>query len=125
MKSRIVAGLACFICFALGLLFVTGAGVYWLSLFDSYGAQGLTIIALAETLAVMYVYGGDRFLQDIHKMAGVQLGMYWKLMWKVLAPLLLFVVLLATLYKEIISLPTYKTWYRDQVGLPRLFQSLT
>ena len=51
-------GFVCLICCIVGLLFCTGAGEYWLKLFDSFaGTIGLVFLALLETFAVMYVYG--------------------------------------------------------------------
>jgi solute carrier family 6 (neurotransmitter transporter, amino acid/orphan) member 15/16/17/18/20 len=41
-------GAACFFCFCVGVLFTTGAGEYWLTLFDNYGAMGLTLIGLVS-----------------------------------------------------------------------------
>ena len=48
----IFLGSACLVCFLVGLVFTTGAGEYWLTLFDTYGAMGLTFIALIEILYV-------------------------------------------------------------------------
>ena len=47
-KLIIVLGIACIICFVVGLVFTTGSGEYWLTLFDRYGAMGLTLIAFIE-----------------------------------------------------------------------------
>ena len=62
--------ISCGICFLFGLVFTTGAGEYWLSLFDRYAAMGLTLIAFIEIVSVMYVYGHRRFTEDIHDMTG-------------------------------------------------------
>jgi solute carrier family 6 amino acid/orphan transporter-like 15/16/17/18/20 len=54
----LLLGVVCVTCFFVGLIFCTGAGEYWLKLFDSFaGTIGLVLVALLETLAVMYVYG--------------------------------------------------------------------
>ncbi len=66
------------ICFVVGVVFTTGAGEYWLGLFDRYGAMGLTLIAFVEIMAVMYVYGHKRFTDDIEEMTGVRPGWYWQ-----------------------------------------------
>ena len=58
--SNLFSGVACAFCFCIGLIFTTGAGEYWLSLFDKYGAMGLTLIAFSELISVMYVYGHER-----------------------------------------------------------------
>ena len=36
----------------------------------SFGATGLTLIAFAELVSVMYVYGHKRFTDDIENMTG-------------------------------------------------------
>ena len=48
VRKPIITGCACLLCFLIGLVFTTGAGEYWLTLFDTYGAMGLTLIALIE-----------------------------------------------------------------------------
>jgi solute carrier family 6 amino acid/orphan transporter-like 15/16/17/18/20 len=45
-----------------------------LTLFDNYGAMGLTLIGLAEIMAVMYVYGHKKFTQDVEDMTGIRPG---------------------------------------------------
>ena len=40
---------------------------------SSFGATGLTFIAFAELVAVMYVYGHKKFTDDIHEMTGTRL----------------------------------------------------
>ena len=59
-KPVLTAGVA-ITCLTIGLVFTTGAGEYWLTLFDSFGATGLTFIAFTELVSVMYVYGHERF----------------------------------------------------------------
>ena len=61
MKKPILVGCVAVSCFTIGLVFTTGAGEYWLTLFDSFGATGLTFIAFTELVSVMYVYGHARF----------------------------------------------------------------
>lgn len=60
MHLFISAGL-CIFCFFVGLIFCTGAGEYWLKMFDSFaGTIGLVVIALMETVAVIYIYGHEK-----------------------------------------------------------------
>ncbi len=81
VKRPLLSGAACLCCFSIGVLFTTGAGEYWLTLFDDYGAMGLTLIAFAEIVTVMYVYGHKRFTEDIYRMTGTRPGIYWQ--WQV------------------------------------------
>lgn len=55
------AGVCCVFCFLVGLIFCTGAGEYWLKMFDSFaGTIGLVVAALLEMIAVTYIYGHER-----------------------------------------------------------------
>ena len=55
----------CVFCFFVGLIFCTGAGEYWLQMFDSFaGTIGLVVIALMEAVAVIYVYGHERYAKE-------------------------------------------------------------
>lgn len=59
------AACVCVFCFFVGLIFCTGAGEYWLKMFDSFaGTIGLVVIALMESIAVIYVYGHERYGSD-------------------------------------------------------------
>lgn len=58
IRKEIIVGGLCTVSLAIGFLFVTKAGQYWVQLFDTYsGSFALMIVALLEVLAVSYVYG--------------------------------------------------------------------
>ena len=99
----------------IGLLFTTGAGEYFLTLFDTYGAMGLTLIALTEIIAVMYVYGHARFTDDIEEMTGIRPGFYWQICWRFVAPVLLAVILVSSIITQAIKTPTYIAWNGTEV----------
>jgi SNF family Na+-dependent transporter len=57
---------------------------------DNYGGSlPLVFIAVAECIALMWIYGYDRFAFDINYMLGRQLGPYWKITWKYCSPAIL------------------------------------
>lgn len=59
--KNFISGLTCLISFALGLIFATRSGNYWLALFDNFaGSIPLLIIGLCEMVSVIYIYGADR-----------------------------------------------------------------
>ena len=70
VKKPVLVGCVSVVSFCVGIIFTTGAGEYWLTLFDTFGATGLTFIAFTELVSVMYVYGHKRFTQDIKNMTG-------------------------------------------------------
>lgn len=61
VKKQHVTGVVCLFCFIIGFIFCTGAGEYWLKMFDSFaGTIGLVVVALMEMIAVVYIYGHER-----------------------------------------------------------------
>ena len=98
-----------------GLIFTTGAGEYFLTLFDTYGAMGLTLIALTEIMAVMYIYGHKQFTDDIEEMTGVRPGLYWQICWRFISPALLAIVLGSSVIMSFMSKPEYTAWNKEMV----------
>ena len=98
-----------------GLIFTTGAGEYFLTLFDSYGAMGLTLIALTEIMAVMYIYGHAQFTDDIEEMTGVRPGIYWQVCWRFISPALLATVLCTSVVMSFLKTPEYTAWNKYEV----------
>jgi solute carrier family 6 amino acid/orphan transporter-like 15/16/17/18/20 len=99
------------------MIFTTGAGEYWLKMFDSFAATiGLVVVALMEMISVIYVYGHERFTKDIQDMTGIKPGIYWQVTWRFLAPIIMIVILVASILSMVREHPTYEAWIGDQVG---------
>lgn len=114
--TQFVLGAVCLICFLLGIVFTTGAGEYWLKMFDSFaGTIGLVVVALMEMVAVIYVYGHEKFTQDIYDMTGVRPGLYWQITWRFLAPLIMIVILIWSVVYMCLNTPQYKAWNASKV----------
>ncbi|CAB0015460.1 unnamed protein product, partial [Nesidiocoris tenuis] len=110
-----VSGVVCIVCFFMGLIFCTGAGQYWLGLFDSFaGTIGLVMIALLETIAVVFIYGHEKFTNDIYEMTGYRPGLYWQVTWRVIGPTIMTVILLSSIIAKIVQTPTYMAWDKDK-----------
>lgn len=82
-------------------LFFGQGGGYMVTWFDTYAA-GISLLcsALFEALAVCWVYGLDRFADDIHQMLGFRPGMYWRCCWKFVSPIFLVVRYVALSVKK-------------------------
>uniref|UniRef100_A0A3P9KZH2 Transporter n=1 Tax=Oryzias latipes TaxID=8090 RepID=A0A3P9KZH2_ORYLA len=78
------------ICFLFGLPFVTQGGVYLFTLVDYFGPSGtsLLVIACAETIVVAWIYGADRFLDNIEDMIGYRPFPMLKYLWLFVTPLI-------------------------------------
>lgn len=98
------------------MIFTTGAGEYWLSLFDSFaGTVGLVVVACMEMIAVIYVYGHEKFTKDIYEMTGFKPGLYWQLTWRYFAPVIMVVILFSSIVQMFIESPKYQAWSREEV----------
>ncbi|XP_077263039.1 sodium- and chloride-dependent glycine transporter 1 [Temnothorax americanus] len=80
-----------------GVIFTSNAGMYWLQLMDKYAANwSVLLIAISECILVAWVYGADRFLDDVQRMIGPRgrvWRFFWTWMWKLVTPAALFFIL--------------------------------
>lgn len=79
----------CCIMFLLGLPLAMQGGMYVLNLFDWYSATfPPLLVAMCETILVAYVYGLNRFSNDIEMMTGSRPGLFWKVCWLAVTPVI-------------------------------------
>ncbi|XP_026704536.1 sodium- and chloride-dependent neutral and basic amino acid transporter B(0+) isoform X1 [Athene cunicularia] len=109
-KLRIPITLAvCILLFLLGLTCVTQAGIYWVNLIDHFCAGwGILIAAVLEIIGIIYIYGGNRFIEDIEMMIGKKsrlFWLWWRICWFFITPVLLMAILIWSLVT--FSPPTY------------------
>ncbi|XP_057701561.1 sodium- and chloride-dependent GABA transporter 2-like isoform X1 [Corythoichthys intestinalis] len=59
-------------CFFIGLVMVTEGGLYIFQLFDYYACSGMTLLlfAILQSVCVGWIYGADRFYDNIQDMIG-------------------------------------------------------
>lgn len=116
IRKPYVTAVVCFFCFSVGLIFTTGAGEYWLKMFDSFaGTIGLVVVAFMEMVAVVYVYGHKKFTEDIYQMTGYRPGIYWQSIWRFIGPAIMAIILISSIYMMVVDNPTYKAWDADLV----------
>uniref|UniRef100_A0A674DPM7 Transporter n=1 Tax=Salmo trutta TaxID=8032 RepID=A0A674DPM7_SALTR len=114
-------GITCVLCCIVGLLFVQGSGNYWLSLFDSYGGSiPLLIIAFCEMVGVVYLYGIDRFNDDIKFMIGHKPNFFWQITWRFVSPAIMFVIFVFYFITKVTETLLYKTWNPESENFPTL-----
>ncbi|XP_061494654.1 sodium- and chloride-dependent betaine transporter-like [Rhineura floridana] len=86
-RELLILGIAV-ICYLIGLLLVTEGGMYIFQLFDYYAASGTCLLFLAvfEVICIGWVYGADRFYDNIEDMIGYRPWPLVKLCWLFLTP---------------------------------------
>nr|AAZ17654.1 dopamine transporter [Eloria noyesi] len=79
--------------FFVGLASCTKGGFYFFQLLDRYAAGYSILVAVFfETIAVSWIYGTERFCEDIRDMIGFQPGVYWRVCWRYVAPIFLLFI---------------------------------
>uniref|UniRef100_A0A4D5R9I8 Transporter n=1 Tax=Scolopendra viridis TaxID=118503 RepID=A0A4D5R9I8_SCOVI len=111
VRKEVVSGIICLISFFIGLIFCTGAGEYWVNVFDSCsGSMGLLLIAFFEVIGIVYIYGHEKFMDDIEDMVGDRPNLYWSFMWRFGSPIVMIVVFVSSIIYRVHHPPTYKAW---------------
>ncbi|XP_053329041.1 sodium- and chloride-dependent neutral and basic amino acid transporter B(0+)-like [Spea bombifrons] len=101
-KMRIPITIAvCAVLFLLGLPCVSQAGLYWVLLIDTFcGGWTILIVAVLELIAIIWIYGGNRVIEDIEMMLGKKsflFWLWWRMCWYFISPVILAVILVWSL----------------------------
>lgn len=108
---------SCIIGFLIGLLFTQRCGNYFVMMFDDYSATlPLIIVVVFETFSVSWLYGADRFLDDIEAMLGWRPYVIYKYLWKYICLLAMLGLLGATTIRMFIKRPTYLAWNQEEAS---------
>ncbi|KAK2714277.1 sodium- and chloride-dependent GABA transporter 1-like [Artemia franciscana] len=77
-----------FAMFILGLPMVTKGGAYVFQLMDFYSASGMSIlwVCFFQTIAISWIFGGDKFCSCIYEMTGRRPNKFFYISWVFLAP---------------------------------------
>uniref|UniRef100_A0A8C1IB75 Transporter n=1 Tax=Cyprinus carpio TaxID=7962 RepID=A0A8C1IB75_CYPCA len=93
---------------------VITSGMYMLQLVDTFAASySLVIIAIFELIGISYIYGLQRFCEDIEMMIGFQPNKFWRICWAFVTPTILTFILALSLYQwKVMTYEdyTYPTW---------------
>ncbi|XP_045704123.1 inactive sodium-dependent neutral amino acid transporter B(0)AT3 isoform X2 [Phyllostomus hastatus] len=111
VPKEAITGAVCLVCFLSSTCFTLQSGNYWLEIFDNYIASlNLIMLAFMEVVGVIYVYGMEKFCDDIAWMTGRRPGFYWRATWKVVSPLLLLTILTAYMVVMVRTTMSYRAW---------------
>nr|KAF6497823.1 solute carrier family 6 member 15 [Rousettus aegyptiacus] len=116
VRKEIFTVIFCLLSFCFGLIFVQHSGNYFVIMFDDYSAPlPLLIVVIFENIAVSFVYGIDRFMEDLRDMLGFAPNRYYYYMWKYMTPLILLSLLMSSVVNIGLSFPGYTAWIEDKV----------
>lgn len=102
---------SCILGFFIGLLFTQRSGNYFVTMFDDYSATlPLIIVVIFETVSVAWVYGADRFLDDVEVMLHWRPPVVYRYLWKYVCLLGMVGLLAASLIRMVFKRPTYTAW---------------
>nr|XP_020441987.1 sodium-dependent neutral amino acid transporter B(0)AT1-like [Monopterus albus] len=111
----------CVVAFIISLLFAQHSGIYWVTLFDNFaGSIPLLTIGLFEMIAVVYIYGIDRFNADLEFMIGHKPSIFWQVLWRFISPLIILVILVFYLVGLAQEELTYLVWDLNSEEFPYL-----
>ncbi|KAM7342476.1 sodium-dependent dopamine transporter isoform 2-T3 [Cochliomyia hominivorax] len=96
--------------FVVGLASCTQGGFYFFQLLDRYAAGYSILVAVFfESIAVSWIYGTNRFCEDIKDMIGFRPGKYWQICWRYVAPIfLLFITVYGIIGYEPLTYEEYE-----------------
>uniref|UniRef100_A0A3B4TAF6 Transporter n=1 Tax=Seriola dumerili TaxID=41447 RepID=A0A3B4TAF6_SERDU len=118
---EVLTGTTCVVAFLISLLFAQHSGLYWVTLFDTFaGSVPLLTIGLLEMIAVVYIYGIDRFNEDLKFMVGRKPSIFWQVSWRFISPLIVLVILVFYLVTQAQEELTYLVWDPNSEEFPSL-----
>ena len=112
--SRVKAtAIVCVVAFAIGIVYTTTGGLYWLDIVDrTVCFYGLLITGALACLVVGWGFGADKLRAHLNETSDIKVGSWWNWLLKIVVPLgLLFVVIYGGFLQDIpTSYGGYPRW---------------
>lgn len=116
-----MTGTTCALAFIISLIFAQESGLYWVTLFDNFaGSIPLLTIGLFELIAVVHIYGIDRFNEDLEYMIGYRPNLFWQISWRFISPLIILVILVFYMVIQAQVKLTHLVWDPSSDKFPSL-----
>ncbi|XP_042899384.1 sodium-dependent serotonin transporter [Parasteatoda tepidariorum] len=78
----------------------TYGGYYVVNLLDSYGtSMSVLFIVFVEAAAVCWLYGAERFSDQVKEMLGFKPGIFWRVCWKYISPIFILSIYICAMVK--------------------------
>ncbi|VDI79921.1 solute carrier family 6 (neurotransmitter transporter, GABA) member 6/8/11/12/13 [Mytilus galloprovincialis] len=86
-RREVFIGCICILNFFVGIPMVMNGGMYVFQLFDYYsGSRIILFVGAFECIAIAWIYGIQRFYDNIQMMLGFKINPYMMICWTVMAP---------------------------------------
>ncbi|MEE6505811.1 hypothetical protein FKM82_005658 [Ascaphus truei] len=120
-QREVAVAICCAVMFLIDLSMLTEGGMYVFQLFDYYSASGMTLLwqAFWQCVVIAWVYGADRFMDDIAVMIGYRPFPWIKWCWSVITPLVCMAIFIFHLvnYKPLTYNNSYTyPWWGEAIG---------
>lgn len=90
------------VAFVIGILFTTGAGLYWLDVVDKWlEVFGLSMVVLVESIVLAWFFNIDELRQYANDYSEVKVGRWWNYILKFYVPIAVFALVLTDAIKLI------------------------
>jgi NSS family neurotransmitter:Na+ symporter len=100
-SRKVVVSVVCLLGFFGGIIFTTGAGLYWLDIVDHYlTTYGLVIVGILECILIGWYLKAEKMREHINKVSNLKLGKWWNFNVRVITPGVLIIVLISSLFQE-------------------------
>jgi len=115
-NRKIFIGVTGFLSYLIALSMVTNGGMYVFQLFDNYAASGFCLlwVAFFESIAISFIYGSERMMQNITRMIGYRPNIIIKYVLMFGTPLVTSTIFIFSLLK--FESPTYNEYTYDKTG---------
>jgi len=101
LATKKVAFYVCFVSFVLGIIFTTGAGLYFLDLIDHFITNfGLVIVGIFEAIAIGWIFGAEKLRTYINSVSDWKVGKWWNYAIKYFVPAVLIIMVVAQFINE-------------------------
>jgi len=111
-KIQVVAAVICFIGFLAGIIYATGAGLYFLDIIDHFITNfSLISIGILECVIVGWIFGAKKIRIFFNTVSDFKIGVWWDISIKFITPIVLIIILVVQLVKELkIPYEGYPMW---------------
>jgi len=111
MRKEIFMGIIAGSFIIIEMIFCLGNGYYLFQVFDDYSVPvPLLIIALFQVVALGWVYGTDKFSNDVEYMTGKRPHLFWIICLKYISPVILIVIFIGYIATLLSTPPTYRAY---------------